>query len=50
MGCCDALHQRILQPGFESINHSRIAMKGPLGKGVDLMELELHLALPGFVQ
>jgi hypothetical protein len=36
----DALHQLVLQPGVEPLDHGRVAAKRSVGEGVDLVEFE----------
>ena len=40
----DALHQRIVEPGIQAIDHGGIARERLVGKGVNLMEFERHAA------
>ncbi|MCY1547230.1 hypothetical protein D9M68_832740 [compost metagenome] len=38
----DALHELVVEPGIEPIDHRGIAAEGALAESVDLMEIQLH--------
>jgi len=42
----DTLHQRLIEPGIEAIDHGRIARERLIGKGVNLMKIERHDGFP----